>query len=80
MSGVVGCRRKGQRREREGRGYYRHARSTLSSRDKKKLLDKVTWFRGKRKRDEDEDEEESSLPARKRGKISRKMLARRKLQ
>ena len=80
MSGVVGWRRKVQRREREGRGYYRHARSTLSSRDKKKLLDKVTWFRGKRKRDEDEDEEESSLPARKRGKISRKMLARRKLQ
>ena len=55
MSGGVGWRRKVQRREREGKGYYRHERSTLSSRDKKKL-------------------------GQERGKISRKMLERRKLK
>ena len=49
--GVVGWRRKIQRREREGRGYYRHAKSTLAGRNKKKLLEKVTWFREKRKID-----------------------------
>ena len=61
---MVGWKRKIQRREREGRGYYRHARSTLARRNKKKLLEKVTWFREKRKRDEEEDE--IPMPARKR--------------
>jgi hypothetical protein len=66
--GVVGWRRKVQRREREGRGFYRHARNTLKQRNKKKLLEKTTWFREKRKRDEDDDEEtdEMQMPMKKR--------------
>ena len=43
---------------------YGYSRSTLASRNKKKLLEKVTWFREKRKRDEEEDE--IPMPARKR--------------
>ena len=64
--GVVGWKRKVQRREREGRGFYRHAKSTLRQRNKKKLLAKTTWFRDKRKREEDAEEDEIQLPARKR--------------
>ena len=47
--------RRGKSREERDR-VYRHARSTISSRNKMKLLEKVTWFREKRKREEDEDE------------------------
>ena len=67
--GVIGWKRKVQRREREGKGFYRLGRSTLKQRNKKKLLAKTTWFREKRKRDADDDEdelEEIKLPARKR--------------
>ena len=65
--GVVGYRRKVMRRDREGRGFYRHARSTLRQRNKKKLLEKTTWYREKRKRAEGEEdqEDEMQLPARK---------------
>jgi hypothetical protein len=65
---VVGWKRKVQRREREGRGYYRHAKTT------KQLLEKVTWFREKRKRDGDEEEDEIPLPARKRIAGERKVV------
>ena len=62
--GVVGSRRKVKRREREGRGFYRLAKSTLVQRNRKKLTEKVTWFRGKRK-GEGEDEGEDVMPNRK---------------
>ena len=35
--GVGGYKKKVARREREGRGFYRHAKSTLKQRNKKKL-------------------------------------------
>ena len=61
-SGVIGWKRKILRREREQQGFYRHGKSTLKSRNKKKLLEKTTWFR-ERKRSEMEDE--MQMPARK---------------
>ena len=64
--GVVGWKRKVERREREGRGFYRHAKATLKHRNKKKLREKSTWFKEKRKREEDEDAD-VEIPARKRG-------------
>jgi hypothetical protein len=72
--GVVGYRRKVMRRDREGRGFYRHASSTLSQRNKKKLLEKTTWYREKRKRAEGEEdqEDEMQLPARKKRMGERK--------
>ena len=63
-SGVTGWQRKILRREREAKGFYRHARSTLKSRNKKKLVEKTTWFRD-RDRDEEEEENEMHLPHRK---------------
>ena len=67
--GVVGWRRKVERREREGRGFYRLAKSTLAQRNSKKLTEKVTWFRGKRKR---EDEEEDEMPRMKKRDATKK--------
>ena len=39
-SGVIGWKRKIMRREREKQGFYRHGKSTLRTRNKKKLLEK----------------------------------------
>ena len=61
--------RKVARREKEGRGFYRQAKSTLAKRNRNKLLEKVTWFRGKRGR---EDEEEDALPQRKRKDLGKR--------
>ena len=47
VSGVLGWLRKRERREKQGTGFYRSAASTLIGRNRKKLLDPVTWFRGK---------------------------------
>ena len=55
MSGVKSWLRRHQRREQEGKGFYRGAASTLQSRMRKKLLDKTTWFRP---REEEQDEED----------------------
>lgn len=73
-SGVIGWKRKIQRREKEQQGFYRHGKSTLKSRNRKKLLEKTTWFRQKRKR-EDEEDDEMHLPARKM-RYSSKMQAK----
>ena len=64
-SGVIGWKRKIQRREREMQGFYRHGRATLKSRNKKKLLEKTSWYKQKRKRDDDDEDDEMSLPTRK---------------
>ena len=61
-SGVTGWQRKVLRREREAKGFYRHARTTLKARNKKKLTEKTTWFKD---REEDEEEDEMHLPKRK---------------
>ena len=76
-SGVVGWKRKIMRREREKQGFYRHGKSTLKARNKKKLLEKTTWYREKRKRDDEGEEEEMQLPTRKmsRGEKREKIVA-----
>ena len=60
ISGVLGWKRKIQRRIKEGKPSYRSAKSTIGIRTKKKLLERSTWYR-KRKREE-EDQEERSEP------------------
>jgi hypothetical protein len=67
--GVVGWRRKVERRERKGRGFYRLAKSTLAQRNSKKLTERVTWFRKKRKR---KDEEEDEMPRMKKNDATKK--------
>ena len=52
VAGVLGWRRKIQRRKKEGSNFYRTANSTLAKRCKKKLTEKSTWY--KRKRTEDD--------------------------
>ena len=54
VSGVLGWLRKRRRREEQGLGFYRSAASTLSGRNRKILLDPVTWFRGKSGGEEEE--------------------------
>ena len=56
VSGVVGWKRKVKRRETDGLDFYRSAKSTLAGRCRKKLLEKETWFKAKRKREDDEEE------------------------
>ena len=55
-AGMLGWQRKIRRREEEGR-IYRSARSTLPIRCRKKLLEKTSWYKQKRKREEDEVDE-----------------------
>ena len=43
VSGVLGWKRKLQRRKDEGKPFYRSGRSTLALRCKKKLTEKTTW-------------------------------------
>jgi hypothetical protein len=60
VSGTLGWKRKIKRREQEGTDFYRSARSTLAGRCRKKLLEKVTWYKTKRKREGEEDENKES--------------------
>ena len=50
VSGIVGWRRKLERREKTGRGQYLEAKDTLETRTEAKLLEKTTWFKGNMKR------------------------------
>ena len=59
--GVAGWKSKIARREREKRGFYRHAKSTLKMRNKKKLLENTTWFRERKRSEEDQGEMQSRL-------------------
>ena len=68
FSGTLGWKRKIKRREQEGTELYRSARSTLAGRCRKKLLEKVTWYKTKRKRDGDEETDEQQHSPRKRMK------------
>ena len=47
VSGVLGWKRKIERRKEQGAGFYRGAASTLRLRMRKKLTDKVTWYKDK---------------------------------
>ena len=53
VSGVLGWLRKIERRKKEGTPFYRSARSTLRQRCKKKIMEKTTWYKTKRKREDD---------------------------
>ena len=50
MCGVVGWRRKLERREKEGQKQYMEAKDTLAKRTEDKLLEKTTWYKGDKKR------------------------------
>ena len=45
VSGTLGWKRKVQRREKDGIEFYRSAKTTLAARCRKKLLEKVTWYK-----------------------------------
>jgi hypothetical protein len=66
VSGVLGWRRKIQRRKKEGTEFYRTAKSTLAGRCKKKLTEKSTWFKRKRNEEEEDGQQEQSQSPRKR--------------
>ena len=67
VCGVVGWRRKMERKEKAGQRQYQDATETLEERTNKKLLEKVTWFRGKGKKRKMEEKESKFqyCPARK---------------
>ena len=50
ICGVVGWRRKLERRERAGKQQYLRAEETLEQRTKDKLLEKTNWYKGNKKR------------------------------
>ena len=50
ICGIVGWRRRLERRENEGKGQYLSAKDTLASRTEAKLMEKTTWFKGNEKR------------------------------
>ena len=55
VSGFLGWIRKINRRIQERVPFYRSAASTLKTRCKKKIMEKVSWYREKRKRENDKD-------------------------
>ena len=57
VSGALGWKRKVKRRQNDGTDFYRSAKTTLAIRCTKKLLEKVTWYKAKRKREDEDDEE-----------------------
>ena len=50
VCGVVGWRRKLERREKAGQHQYLEAKETLEQRTEDKLLEKTTWYKGNNKR------------------------------
>ena len=50
VCGIVGWRRKLERREKMGQGQYLSAEETIEKRTSDKLLEKTSWFKGNRKR------------------------------
>ena len=70
VSGTLGWKRKIQRRKEDGTDFYRSAKTTLVGRCRKKLLEKVTWYKAKRKREgENEMQSEQQSSPRKRIRI-----------
>ena len=56
ICGVVGWRRKLERKEKDGGKQYQEAKDTLASRNDAKLLEKTTWYRGNLKRKKENQE------------------------
>ena len=48
MCGLKGYHNKCERRKQEGKGFYRKAKQTISSRVRKNLLERTSWFKGKK--------------------------------
>ena len=46
VCGIVGWRRKMERRENQGQHQYLEAKETLEKRTEDKLLEKTTWYKG----------------------------------
>ena len=60
--GYIGWNRKHQRRAEDGLDFYRSAKSTLVGRNRKKLMEKTTWYKEKkRKSNEEEDKEDEEM-------------------
>ena len=55
ISGIKGWKRKVEKRRKEGVPFYRSAKSTLSGRVRKKLLERETWYQDKEKEEDNED-------------------------
>ena len=55
VCGVVGWRRKLERRERNGQGQYLAAEETLEKRTNDKLLEKTNWYKGNKKRKQENE-------------------------
>jgi hypothetical protein len=69
VSGLKGWKNKIKRRAKEGKGFYRTAKSTLKTRVKKKLLEKETWYKQpKRKHQEDDSDLEEEEERKQQGK------------
>ena len=50
VCGIVGWKRKLERRENDGKKQYLEAKDTLEKRTEDKLLEKTTWYKGDKKR------------------------------
>ena len=57
ICGLKGYKRKCERRHKEGKGFYRSAKQTLGKRVHKKLMEKTSWFKDKRRDEHDEQED-----------------------
>ena len=56
VSGIRGYRRRVERRKKENNGeFYRHGKNTLKQRVRKKLTEKTTWYREKKKKHGEEE-------------------------
>ena len=55
VCGVVGWRRKLERREKKGQAQFREAKDTLEERSRAKLLEKTSWYKGDKKRKADDE-------------------------
>ena len=50
VSGIKGFKNKQKNRQKEGKGFYRKDKDTLSLRVKKKLVEKTSWYRGRERK------------------------------
>ena len=63
VCGVVGWRRKLERREKQGQKQYLEAQETLEQRTEDKLLEKTSWYKGDKKRKRENEESQFKYKA-----------------
>ena len=80
MCGVVGWRRKLERREKQGQRQYLEAMETLEKRTNDQLLEKTNWYKGdkKRKRENQESKFKYNPPPTKRRKRVQQRVCKKK--